>query len=353
MIRRIRSALAATLAAALLACGDTAQPPTASGDLSTPTSSASSPLKFRQVSVGEDHSCGVTTDDVAYCWGSNESGQLGNETVASSTTPVPVAGDHRFRQVSAEGRWHSCGVSTENVAYCWGTNDFGQLGNGTEMGSAIPSPVAGGLRFREVNAGTLHTCGVTTRNAAYCWGHNQEGALGNGERNASPNPVAVRGGLTFRQVSAGNDFTCGVTTENVAYCWGTNSVGQLGIGNNTGPLTCFSAESLHGCAIRPVRVARRLAFSRVSSGDRHTCGVTTDGSAFCWGEPGALGREDVDGLRPVKVAGRLTFAKVSAGDGSCGVTTAHVAYCWGTRPVQVDTELRFLDVQAGDFRGAA
>jgi alpha-tubulin suppressor-like RCC1 family protein len=209
---------------------------------------------------------------------------------------------------------------------------------------------------------------LTRTGVAYCWGHNDQGELGNGEFNASQTPVAVAGGLAFRQVTTGDALTCGVTTGGVAYCWGNNIEGQLGIGNDTGPQVCFSAESLHGCSNHPVRVARRLSFSRLSAGFRHVCGVATDGSGFCWGSPEALGREDVTGLRPVQVAGRLTFAGVSAGTShSYGVTTDHVAYCWGrtgalgiggmreracpdhvcSRPQRVDTDLTFLDVQAG------
>ncbi len=365
MLRRIAPPLISTVAIALLACWDNAEPPTASEILPGSSASALAPFRFRQVSVGEGHTCGVTTDNVAYCWGS---GPLGNGTVGASTVPVAVAGNLTFRQVSAGGRFHSCGVTTDDIAYCWGTNSFGQLGNGTEFDSDVPIPVSGGHLFQEVNVGILHTCGLTKAGVAYCWGHNDQGELGNGDFNASLNPVPVAGEFVFRQLTTGSSFTCGVTTGNVAYCWGSNIEGQLGIGNDTGPQTCFSAEFLHGCANRPVRVARGLAFSRLSAGFRHVCGVATNGSGYCWGSREAVGREDVTGLRPVQVSGRLTFFSVSAGSYySCGVTTDHVAYCWGStgalgiggmreracadrvcsRPQRVDTDLSFLDVQAG------
>jgi alpha-tubulin suppressor-like RCC1 family protein len=156
-----------------------------------------------------------------------------------------------FREVSA-GANHTCGVTPDNRAYCWGLNFDGRLGNGTNAGPEIcdnfpcstrPVAVAGGLRFRLVSAGGDHTCGVTPGNLAYCWGFNAAGQLGNGTntgpetcafgRACSTRPVAVAGGLPFRQVAAGLDHTCGATPAKHAYCWGSNFFGQLGDGTTT------------------------------------------------------------------------------------------------------------------------
>lgn len=156
----------------------------------------------------------------------------------------------------------------------------------------------GGLAFRSVSAGTTHTCGVTVENAAYCWGANPNGQLGIGTNTGPENchndpqtfwacsthPVLVVRGLTFRDVSAGSDHSCGVTFENVAYCWGSNSDGQLGIGSTTGPQRCFvfRSELTDPCSTRPVPVAGGLAFSSVSAGRGHSCGVTVQKLAYCW-----------------------------------------------------------------------
>jgi alpha-tubulin suppressor-like RCC1 family protein len=82
-------------------------------------------------------------------------------------------------------------VATGNLAYCWGTNFSGELGDGTTTTRLAPVPVAGGLQFRQVSAGTNHTCGVTTGNVAYCWGLNDFGQLGDGTRDARLAPAAV------------------------------------------------------------------------------------------------------------------------------------------------------------------
>src|SRR5207253_863820 len=133
-------------------------------------------------------------DNQAYCWGANNSGQLGDGTTTTRLTPVAVAGRLRFGQVSPDGTQHSCGVTTDDRAYCWGRNVFGELGDGTTTARLTPVAVAGGLLFRQVSAGAFHTCGVTTGDLAYCWGYNNFfGALGDGRLINRRRPTAVAG----------------------------------------------------------------------------------------------------------------------------------------------------------------
>src|SRR5256885_3576942 len=149
-------------------------------------------VTFASVDGGYVHTCGVTTSGAAYCWGDNFSGQLGEETASSvwyRPSPAPVAGQElRFTTISA-GVWHTCGVAPSGVAYCWGDNFFGQLGDGTGVARATPVPVAGALRFAAVSAGSFHTCGITTSGAAYCWGDNSSGQLGDGTTDRRTMPV--------------------------------------------------------------------------------------------------------------------------------------------------------------------
>jgi alpha-tubulin suppressor-like RCC1 family protein len=366
--------LAALLVALASGC-DQAEPPTSPERVQPEGVSAVAPPIFAQVSAGDLYSCGVSTTNVAYCWGYNSFGQLGDGTGGSGlfrTLPTRVVGGLTFRQVST-GHLHTCGVTTANVAYCWGWNPAGELGDGTRTDRLRPVRVAGGLLFRSVTAGGSdiiggYTCGVTTTNVAYCWGANLFGQLGDGTTTARLRPVRVAGGLAFRRVSAGRNWhTCGVTTGNVAYCWGANQVGQLGNGSRTGPQICpHPSVDDFACSTRPTRVAGGLAFRQVSAGGNHTCGVTTAGRAFCWGAPGgALGDgTTVLKLTPVPVVGGITFRGVSAGEAhSCGVSTTDVAWCWGgnssgqlgddtkadrLRPVRVAGGFAFRQVSAGD-----
>ena len=329
---RLAPALAATLVAtvAVLGCREEPVAPNAPGTEPALATAVAVPV-FLQVSAGDAHSCGVTADNRAFCWGQNEAGQLGNNNPDGSSVPIAVTGGLHFLQVSA-GVSYRCGVATDNRAYCWGRNTFGVLGNGSMQQSFQPVAVAGGHRFRQVSAGYFHTCGVTTTDTAFCWGNNRYGQLGDSsEFNRRLRPVPVAGGLRFRSVSAGGisdrGHTCGVTLGNRGYCWGYGSDGQIGDGKT------FQRR-------RPRAVAGGLRFRELVAGGAHSaafashsCGVTTDDRAYCWGsnDRGQLGDgTTVTRLKPTAVAGNIGFSKISGGgDHTCGVTTGRAAYCWG------------------------
>jgi len=202
-------------------------------------------LTLSALSAGTTHTCGIATGGVAYCWGANANGQLGNGSTTASHVPMAVSGGLTFSSVSA-ALYHSCGISTIGDAYCWGLNSVGQLGTGTTTSSAIPVAVVGGLKFSELASGNGffnrpvgpgHSCGLTGVGVAYCWGANSFGQLGDSTTSSSTVPVGVVSGLTFTSISVSNVHTCGVTTSGVAYCWGNNSQGQLGDGTMTGSST--------------------------------------------------------------------------------------------------------------------
>jgi alpha-tubulin suppressor-like RCC1 family protein len=290
------------------------------------------------VSAGSGSTCGVTTGGVAYCWGYNPSGELGNGTTTNSATPVAVSGGHTWAAVSATGPYTTCGVTTAGAAYCWGHSTGGQLGNGMATGpencpqvgdcSTTPVAVSGGLTWSAVTVGGGGACGLTTAGAAYCWGYNTEGELGNGTTTNSTTPTPVSGGHTFAALSGGSQYVCGVTTAGAAYCWGFGDYGQLGNGTTTTSTT-------------PVAVSGGHTFAAVSAGVFSVCGVTTAGAAYFWGLDaygeignGASAVGPYNGLyyaSPVPVSGGLSFVAVSAGNSynTCGVTTAGAAYCWG------------------------
>jgi alpha-tubulin suppressor-like RCC1 family protein len=289
---------------------------------------------FVQISVGEGHICAVTTENRAYCWGANKWGQLGDGTLTDRPTPVVIPG-HRFRQIRA-GYLHTCGISPTNIAYCWGNNDEGQLGTGGSQ-TSIPTRVARGLLWNQVIAGASHTCGVTTDHRGYCWGANDFGELGDGTKIQRQKPALVAGGLSFRQVVPGGgwfpDFvepfvddghTCGITTADKAYCWGLNESGVLGSGTGANSLT-------------PVAVAGGRRYGLLNTGWLHSCAVTTSAAAFCWGSNAdgqlGVGSATSSSFSPLRVAGGLELTAVSAGTlgrHSCSwTTTDHRAYCWG------------------------
>ena len=283
--------------------------------------SVSGGLAFVALSTGTGHTCGLTAAGMAYCWGANLAGQLGDGTTVSRTAPVRVVGGHGFVSV-VTGDAHSCGLTASSEVYCWGSDSDGRVGDGTSSGTrTTPTRVVGGQEFVELTAGRYHTCGVTVNAAVYCWGANSYGQLGDGTTASRTSPVAVGGGLAFRAVSAGAYHTCGITSDGAAYCWGSNGDGRLGDGTTTARTS-------------PGAVAGGLTFQAISAGGAYTCGLTTGGSMYCWGSNarGQFGDETMAGRAvPVVAGGHLAFRSVTTGDEhACGVTVAGAAVCWGS-----------------------
>lgn len=283
----------------------------------------------RTLAVGYQHTCAISASGVTYCWGNNEFGQLGNGTTSGSATPVAVEGGHTFVYITA-GKHHTCALDPAGTAFCWGLNDGGQLGDGTTTNALSPVAVFGGQRFVQLAASNAmtpvggHTCGLDPEGAAYCWGSNIEGELGNGSTDPSFTPVAVLGNHRFVQLTAGSSYTCGRTEQGAAFCWGGNWAGQLGIG---GP----------NSVTIPTAVVGDHVFSELAAaaaGGIHTCGLDRSGTAFCWGW-GVYGQRG-DGTwthgaySPVPVLGGLTFDQIAASRGhTCALDTSGAAYCWG------------------------
>jgi alpha-tubulin suppressor-like RCC1 family protein len=125
----------------------------------------------------------VTAAGVAYCWGRNDEGQVGDGTTAHRSTPAPVAAPAGVEFVVIDaGVWSTCAVARSGAAYCWGVNDDGQLGDGTTTGRTSPTLVAApvGIAFATIDVGLRHTCALSVTGAAYCWGSNGQGRVGDG-----------------------------------------------------------------------------------------------------------------------------------------------------------------------------
>ncbi|MGH3375791.1 MAG: RCC1 domain-containing protein [Actinoallomurus sp.] len=353
--RAMASALALSIAAAASGCGDSGETPAGPAPDAAIVPLAAAP-NFRLVTAGGYHACGIATDGRGYCWGANFYGELGDGTTIQRASPgVEIAGGHHWLDLSA-GLYHTCGVGTDSLVYCWGFGAQGELGDG--MRDVRGTPLAAGTRhYKQVNTGDHHSCAVTAANRVFCWGYNSDGQLGDGtfvsERLA---PVAIAGTVRLKRVIAGGRHTCGVTPTNQAWCWGAGEVGQLGDGTTT-----FRRAT-------PKLVAGGISFLQVSAGDNHTCGIAADRRGYCWGGnlKGQLGDNTInDKSKPHLVAGGLTYGTLVAGTTfTCGVSRVNVAYCWGTntdgqlgdgtlltriKPTAVAGGLAFSGVDAGNL----
>ncbi|MGI6524745.1 MAG: hypothetical protein ACOX2O_05550 [Bdellovibrionota bacterium] len=253
---------------------------------------------------------------------------------------------------------NTCGVTTDSNknVYCWGSNEYGQLGNGSAEDSSVPVMVKGGEQggaflngVSQVAAGYYHTCAVTTGGELYCWGSNYFGQLGINSTLDQTIPVRTlkgeQGGVgtyleDVSQVSTGKYYTCAVTTGGELYCWGYNTFMQLGINvfefEKTTPARVIKGEQVSsGTYLEDI--------SQVSAGEYHTCAVTTQGELYCWGlnftgQLGINSRRTILGtparvLKGEQESSSLYLEDISQVSGgseyTCAVTTGGEVYCWG------------------------
>ncbi len=298
-----------------------------------PTGPETGPRLATVLVAGGFHGCWLDDAGAAHCWGDNFFGQLGTGVSGSEHTPSRVAGDVRFRALTA-GLFHTCGLTDEGAVHCWGNNSGGGLGNESTRMSATMVATIGAPRLRSIDAGGLHTCGLTDGGVAHCWGLNASGQIGVrtsrhvcGGAPCDLTPSPVGGDLTLASITAGANHTCGITHEGTLYCWGDNTWGQLGTGTRT-------------AVARPVLVTTSHRFRSVSAGTAHTCAVADDGAVLCWGrnEDGQIGVSHGMSLctgapctlTPLSVATPARFRVIAAGGGhTCALTATGLAYCWG------------------------
>lgn len=319
------------------------------------------PIDSEGIDAGSWHACAVSSAGGVQCWGRNTSGQLGDGTTMTRTSPVEVIGLNADITAVSAGGTHTCALTAAGGVKCWGSNGFGWLGDSTKERRTTPVDVVGlNSGVVAVSAGSSHTCALTNAGGVKCWGAKGFGQLGIDESSLTPVDVP---GLTagVAAITTGNTHTCAVLDTGGVKCWGGNTYGQLGDGSTTNSSVPVDVVGLTSKAVA------------VSAGQLHTCAVMETGGVKCWGRNGLgqLGNGSAgagaDSPTPVDVDGLTNAVAVSVGDShSCALTSDGNVLCWGlgadgqlgngatgtrTTPVEVeDLALGMAVVSAGgDF----
>jgi alpha-tubulin suppressor-like RCC1 family protein len=301
---------------------------------------------FVQIAGGYQHTCGLTAEGVVWCWGDDGDGQLGDDgpsigsqvRVEVNTNTITV--EKAFVHIETYG-YSSCGITADGLAWCWGRDDDGQLGNGPVYHSAgRPYPVdtstmAGELTQLGMALGLKHGCSVTSDGTPWCFGSGGFGQLGNGGTSAqSPDPVdvsAMLGSRVLKELTAGIHHTCAISGDGISWCWGRDWNGQLGNGGS-------DTDSQIPTAVTTATMTGSLVFVQLTGGSGHTCGFT-NGYAWCWGRDtyGGLGNGggvnhtgSPDAVDRSDMGGDQNLIGISiAGNHSCGLSSRGSVWCWG------------------------
>jgi alpha-tubulin suppressor-like RCC1 family protein len=318
-------------------------------------------VRFVSFSVGQLHACALTDDGRAYCWGDNEHRGLPTGSLADATAPTRLPAAASFVAVVAADPlttymldqcgllWvgvaddfqdprlpgpsgatvaltrvragdAACGLAPDGGLWCWGANTYGQLGTGSTSQQHVWPPVRAHdtLTFTDFDQGEHGgTCGVQPDGIALCWGHNDSYQLGREPiSGALPTAAPISGDLRWRSVELGGFHGCGVTLDSLGYCWGSFGGGRGGNGDSA---------STHAM---PQPVAGNHRWQSISAGSSHTCGLTTDGVAMCWGYQPSAGGPQVTVPTPVPTELRFTTVRAGA-DFACGLATDGRLWCWG------------------------
>ncbi len=289
------------------------------------------------LAAGANSNCGIrggSAGSTLWCWGNNRRGQLGDGSWEEKHVATQVGTETDWAMVAANGL-HTCGIRAEGTGatlWCWGDNDSGQLGDGGTENRNVPTRVGSENDWITVGSGGDHNCGIRkvgTVTSLWCWGNNYSGQLGDGSTEKKNVPTRVGTDTDWLRVVAGESHTCGIREEGAGstlWCWGESLSGQLGAGNS-------------GDWAVPIPVGSENDWVTVAAGRAHSCGIRDDGtgaSLWCWGKNyfGQLGDGSMEDKNvPTQVSSESDWVAVAAGEEhSCGVRddgAGPTFWCWG------------------------
>ena len=272
----------------------------------TPVSVLGNRKTFCQISFGYYTLMGIDKNGLVWGWGNNPYGQIGDSSITNRSTPVSILGARKtFCQISS-GYWHSAAIDKNGRVWCWGSNNYGQIGDNTVTSRRTPVSILGATKtFCEIDTSFHHTLAIDKNGKVWGWGYNNYGQLGNNSLVSARTPVLIAGSKTFCQIRAGYMYSMALDNNNNIWSWGFNGNGQFGTVLNPNVST-------------PVVIGQNRCYCLISAGRDHSLSVDDDGLIWGWGNNsnGQIGDNSISGkLTPVSVLGnKKTFCQIGSGN---------------------------------------
>jgi alpha-tubulin suppressor-like RCC1 family protein len=236
----------------------------------TKDSGSSIANKWSKIDSGEKYSIALKDDDKLWAWGSNYYGQLGNGTLENDNTLNQIT-DTTWSKISA-GAGHVAAIRSNGTLWTWGNNEWGQLGDGSRTNKNIPTQIAITVStWSKIAAGSNHTIAIKGNNTLWVWGNNSDGQLGDGTliiRN-TPTPIVITTS-NWSNIACGANHTIAIKSDGTLWAWGNNFFGQLGDGTTV-------YKNL------PTQITTGTNWSKISAGWYHTIALQSNGTLWTWG----------------------------------------------------------------------
>jgi len=309
-------------------------------------------IYYSKIAAGSEHSLAIKSDGTLWAWGSNEVGQLGDGTIANRINPVKIgpgygsmdAAGYSFTLSLPISVGFTLAIKTDGSAWSWGANEFGQLGNGNTIDRK--TPVMFSFGFVKIEAGESHALALTSDGTLWAWGNNSAGQLGNGELMDQHEPEMI--GPGYSVIAAGGDHSMALKTDGTLWSWGLNVNGQVG----DGTIIQKTTPTLIGSD-----------YKSIAAGDVHSLGLKNDGTLWAWGgnTDGQLGDgTTIQKTTPVMIGSGFTLI-AAGGEHSLALKTDGSLWAWGNnnagqigdgttsdRNVPVEIGSGYIAIAAGD-----
>ncbi len=297
---------------------------------------------WKAIATGQAHGCAIKTDNTLWCWGDNSYGQIGNGTIINQPTPfqVTTTGNTTWSAVTT-GHQYTCAIAlTDKSLWCWGNNETGQLGIGSTAHQSRPVKISHATGWSKVTAGESHTCAINAEDISHCWGYNNYGQIGNGFSTDIERARLFDTSINWKNIASGYSHSCGLKGSSAPYtlwCGGLNSYGQVGTGSTSSQATLIQLRANKSGAII-------ADWESLSTGANHSCAIAINDAnhpLFCWGNNnrGQLGDNATlsnapqhwwPNTRSQVVVGADDWVMVATGaNNSCGIKAGNELWCWG------------------------